>query len=114
MALIVERGGMVLKIIRAESPVRFVPISTGFYEEIKEWRMGEMTYVVTENCIRCKYTDCVDVCPVDAFCEGPNFLMGSCHRDRRSFSKSMLNWQKYGLSSVRKRKLLLMPINGMV
>lgn len=33
-----------------------------------------MTYVVTESCIRCKYTDCVDVCPVDAFHEGPNFL----------------------------------------
>jgi len=33
-----------------------------------------MTYVVTENCIRCKYTDCVDVCPVDCFHEGPNFL----------------------------------------
>jgi len=33
-----------------------------------------MTYVVTEACIRCKYTDCVDVCPVDAFREGPNFL----------------------------------------
>lgn len=34
-----------------------------------------MTYVVTEPCIRCKYTDCVDVCPVDAFREGPNFLV---------------------------------------
>jgi len=34
-----------------------------------------MTYVVTENCIRCKYTDCVDACPVEAFHEGPNFLM---------------------------------------
>ncbi|HHH38958.1 MAG TPA: ferredoxin family protein [Sedimenticola sp.] len=34
-----------------------------------------MTYVVTENCILCKYTDCVDVCPVDAFHEGPNFLV---------------------------------------
>lgn len=33
-----------------------------------------MTYVVTENCINCKYTDCVAVCPVDAFHEGPNFL----------------------------------------
>ena len=33
-----------------------------------------MTFVVTENCIRCKYTDCVDVCPVDCFHEGPNFL----------------------------------------
>jgi len=34
-----------------------------------------MTYVVTENCIRCKYTDCVEVCPVDCFHEGPNFLV---------------------------------------
>ncbi len=33
-----------------------------------------MTYVVTESCIACKYTDCVAVCPVDAFREGPNFL----------------------------------------
>lgn len=33
-----------------------------------------MTYVVTEACIKCKYTDCVEVCPVDAFHEGPNFL----------------------------------------
>ncbi len=33
-----------------------------------------MTFVVTENCIRCKYTDCVEVCPVDCFYEGPNFL----------------------------------------
>ncbi len=33
-----------------------------------------MTYVVTESCINCKHTDCVDVCPVDAFREGPNFL----------------------------------------
>ncbi|HEY9148693.1 MAG TPA: ferredoxin FdxA [Gammaproteobacteria bacterium] len=34
-----------------------------------------MTFVVLENCIRCKYTDCVDVCPVDCFHEGPNFLV---------------------------------------
>jgi len=34
-----------------------------------------MTYVVTETCIKCKYTDCVDVCPVDCFREGPNFLV---------------------------------------
>jgi ferredoxin len=33
-----------------------------------------MTHVVTESCIKCKYTDCVDVCPVDCFREGPNFL----------------------------------------
>lgn len=34
-----------------------------------------MTYVVTESCIRCKYTDCVEVCPVDCFREGTNFLV---------------------------------------
>ena len=34
-----------------------------------------MTYIVTEACIRCKYTDCVVVCPVDCFHEGPNFLV---------------------------------------
>ena len=34
-----------------------------------------MTHVVTESCIRCKYTDCVDVCPVDCFREGPNMLV---------------------------------------
>ena len=34
-----------------------------------------MTFVVTENCITCKYTDCVEVCPVDCFHEGPNFLV---------------------------------------
>ena len=33
-----------------------------------------MTHVVTENCIKCKHTDCVIVCPVDCFYEGPNFL----------------------------------------
>ena len=34
-----------------------------------------MTFVVTESCIKCKYTDCVEVCPVDCFYEGPNFLV---------------------------------------
>lgn len=34
-----------------------------------------MTFVVTEQCIRCKFTDCVEVCPVDCFHEGPNFLV---------------------------------------
>ena len=33
-----------------------------------------MTYVVTDACVKCKYTDCVEVCPVDCFHEGPNFL----------------------------------------
>src|SRR5437588_8292001 len=34
-----------------------------------------MTHVVTDSCIRCKYTDCVEVCPVDCFREGPDFLV---------------------------------------
>ncbi|PJE79307.1 Ferredoxin-1 [invertebrate metagenome] len=34
-----------------------------------------MAFVVGENCIKCKYTDCVEVCPVDCFYEGPNFLV---------------------------------------
>ena len=34
-----------------------------------------MTYIVGDNCIKCKYTDCVEVCPVDCFHEGPNFLV---------------------------------------
>lgn len=33
-----------------------------------------MAFVVTESCIKCKYTTCVEVCPVDCFHEGPNFL----------------------------------------
>jgi ferredoxin len=47
---------------------RFQPVQT-------TWESFLMTYVVTENCILCKYTDCVDVCPVDCFHEGPNFLV---------------------------------------
>jgi len=34
-----------------------------------------MTFVVLESCIKCKYTDCVEVCPVDCFHEGPNMLV---------------------------------------
>lgn len=34
-----------------------------------------MAYIVTENCINCKFSDCVEVCPVDCFHEGPNFLV---------------------------------------
>ena len=34
-----------------------------------------MAFVVTETCIKCKYMDCVEVCPVDCFHEGPNFLV---------------------------------------
>ena len=34
-----------------------------------------MTFIVGEQCIKCKHTDCVEVCPVDCFYEGPNFLV---------------------------------------
>jgi ferredoxin len=34
-----------------------------------------MTYIVNENCIKCKFTDCVEVCPVDCFYEGANMLV---------------------------------------
>ncbi len=34
-----------------------------------------MTYVCTDACVKCKYTDCVEVCPVDCFYEGKNFLV---------------------------------------
>ena len=39
------------------------------------YRNPAMPFVVTEACIKCKYTDCVEVCPVDCFHEGPNFLV---------------------------------------
>ena len=38
-------------------------------------RLLRMTFVVVEDCIKCKHTDCVEVCPVDCFHEGPNFLV---------------------------------------
>lgn len=34
-----------------------------------------MTYIVNEDCIKCKFQDCVEVCPVDCFYEGPNMLV---------------------------------------
>lgn len=34
-----------------------------------------MTYIVVENCIKCKFQDCIEVCPVDCFYEGENFLV---------------------------------------
>ena len=34
-----------------------------------------MTYVVIDNCIKCKYMDCIEVCPVDCFYEGDNMLV---------------------------------------
>ena len=42
---------------------------------LPERKACDMTYVVAEPCVACKYTDCVDVCPVDCFYEGENFLV---------------------------------------
>ena len=42
---------------------------------IEPGRYNSMTFVVGDNCIKCKHTDCVEVCPVDCFYEGPNFLV---------------------------------------
>src|SRR5688572_33441875 len=54
-------------------------IATNFRPGCQFWQIHifrtVMTHVVTESCIRCRYTDCVDVCPVDCFREGPNFLV---------------------------------------
>jgi ferredoxin len=49
--------------------------SSGRLPGISDQRSKSMTFVVTDNCIKCKYTDCVEVCPVDCFYEGPNFLV---------------------------------------
>lgn len=46
-----------------------------FVDNLEIWRKGHMAFVVTESCIKCKYTDCVEVCPVDCFHEGPNMLV---------------------------------------
>jgi ferredoxin len=40
-----------------------------------DYDRANMTHVVTDSCIKCKYTDCVDVCPVDCFKEGQNMLV---------------------------------------
>ena len=44
-------------------------------KKILETKGSLMTYVVTEECIKCKFMDCVDVCPVDCFYEGENMLV---------------------------------------
>jgi ferredoxin len=44
-------------------------------QEQPDVRNSPMTYAVTDNCIRCKYTDCVEVCPVDCFYEGESMLV---------------------------------------
>ena len=39
------------------------------------WKEAQVTYIVNESCIKCKYMDCVEVCPVDCFYEGENMLV---------------------------------------
>jgi ferredoxin len=74
-----------------------------------------MTFVVTDACVRCKYTDCVEVCPVDCFYEGENMLVinpdecidcGVCEPECpveaiKPESEDLLNWveinRKYAL-----------------
>src|SRR6056300_757643 len=59
------------------SLVRFFwhPTSTPFECSGLTTRIEFMTFVVSDGCIKCKHTDCVEVCPVDCFYEGPNFLV---------------------------------------
>ena len=57
------------------NPARIVYVNISCYKNNISGTDIVMTYVVVENCIKCKYTDCVDVCPVDCFHEGPNFLV---------------------------------------
>src|SRR5246127_5465693 len=55
--------------IEARPQIRHVEPQAGRQET------SRMTYVVVENCIKCKYMDCVEVCPVDCFYEGENMLV---------------------------------------
>jgi ferredoxin len=52
---------------------RYIPRtrSTG----LRIQRLAPVTYVVNENCIKCKFLDCIEVCPVDCFYEGENMLV---------------------------------------
>src|SRR5258706_6873151 len=49
--------------------------SQGRRRPVRAYNPRPMTYVVTEDCIKCKYMDCVEVCPVDCFYEGDNMLV---------------------------------------
>lgn len=52
-------------------------VSTNRYREFTSHvsEPARMTYIVNDSCIKCKYTDCVEVCPVDCFYEGENMLV---------------------------------------
>src|SRR5260221_13914289 len=57
---------------------------------------------VTENCIKCKYTDCVDVCPVDCFREGPNFLVIDRKSTRLNSSHTVISYAVFCLKKKKK------------
>jgi len=66
-----EQGGNTSSILEGSARFRVLNACTlNNYSTDKK-----MTFVVVENCIKCKYTDCVEVCPVDCFHEGPDFLV---------------------------------------
>jgi ferredoxin len=61
-------SGTVAKSLNLASPLLYA-VAPGVYNA------PPMTYVVTEDCIKCKHMDCVEVCPVDCFYEGENMLV---------------------------------------
>jgi ferredoxin len=61
--------------VLADPPAARTPRSAKIWARTTIFQGCLMTYVITESCIKCKYTDCVDVCPVDCFREGPNMLV---------------------------------------
>src|SRR5687768_7182632 len=61
-------SGTVAKSLNLASPLLYAAVP-GVYNA------PPMTYVVTEDCIKCKHMDCVEVCPVDCFYEGDNMLV---------------------------------------
>lgn len=95
-----------------------------------------MTYIVGEGCINCKHTDCVEVCPVDCFYEGSNFMvidpmnvltalfaslsarktrfiLKMKHpKIRKSFWNSMPSWLKFLRESLKRRNPYLTSIIG--
>ena len=76
MVLIVSPNGVPVAKARVGAPGGAVLKCRSFFPPSSAWRKALfMTYVVTESCVKCKYTDCVDVCPVDCFREGPNMLV---------------------------------------
>src|SRR4051812_8366435 len=59
---------------RASFPSAACHFAYVIHYSARDRRVQPMPFVVTDSCIACKYTDCVSVCPMDCFVEGPNFL----------------------------------------